>query len=371
MTPPSCQRPRDCVWETQCLSTHLWPVPRSAAFSRLRWQSEMHLSCTRRLLSYWQRMQSGRPSSREEAVVLQPLLHFTQERWWPPANPGSASLKLGPVKLPFKMLMQKRIIRCIQPQDWFIAVDLKDAYFHVSICPRHRPSICVRGSGMAVQGPPLREPRLLWHINCLELLAVLLALQRSGRPAWLACVGPHRQHCGCLVHQLAGLSTITLHVTTRPPSPPLVSDAAQVTVHSPHPGGAQSCSVLCSDLVFFSRRRPLKMHDWSSAFFLQERLERRLSPSTLKAHVAAITAHHVAVDGRSLGKHDLIVRFLRGARRLNSPRPPLVPSWDLSIVLAGLQRGPFELLDSVELKFLSARTVLLTVLTSIKRFRDL
>ncbi len=90
--------------------------------------------------------------------------------------------------------------------------------------------------------------------------------------------------------------------------------------------------------------------------FLQERLERRLSPSTLKVYVATIAAHHDAVDGRSLGKHDLIVRFLKGARRMNPSRPPLVPSWDLSIVLAGLQRGPFEPLDSVELKFLSLKT---------------
>ncbi len=105
--------------------------------------------------------------------------------------------------------------------------------------------------------------------------------------------------------------------------------------------------------------------------FLQGRLECRLSPSTLKVYVAAITAHHDAVDGRSLGKHDLIVRFLRGARRLNPPRSPLMPSWDLSIILAGLQRGPFELLDSVELKFLSAKTALLTALTSIKRVGDL
>ncbi len=88
-------------------------------------------------------------------------------------------------------------------------------------------------------------------------------------------------------------------------------------------------------------------------YVLQERLDRRLSPSTLKVYVAAIVAHHDAVDGRSLGKHDLIVRFLKGARRMNPSRPPLVPSWDLSIVLAGLQRGPFEPLDSVELKFLS------------------
>ncbi len=42
-------------------------------------------------------------------------------------------------KLPFKMLMQRCMIKCIQPQDWFAAIDLKDTYFHVSILPRHRP----------------------------------------------------------------------------------------------------------------------------------------------------------------------------------------------------------------------------------------
>ncbi len=105
--------------------------------------------------------------------------------------------------------------------------------------------------------------------------------------------------------------------------------------------------------------------------FLQERLERRLSPSTLKVYVAAIATHHDAVDGRSLGKHDLIVRFLKGARRMIPSRSHLVPSWDLSIVLAGLQRGPFEPLDSVKLKFLSLKTALLTALTSIKWVGDL
>ncbi len=43
-----------------------------------------------------------------------------------------------------------------------------------------------------------------------------------------------------------------------------------------------------------------------------------------------------------------------------------MPSWDLSILLAGLQRGLFESLDSVKLKFLSAKTSLLTTLTSIQ-----
>ena len=54
-------------------------------------------------------------------------------------------------KLPFKMLTQKRIIKCVQPQDWFAAIDLKDAYFHVSILPRHRPFLRFAFEGQAWQ----------------------------------------------------------------------------------------------------------------------------------------------------------------------------------------------------------------------------
>ncbi len=105
--------------------------------------------------------------------------------------------------------------------------------------------------------------------------------------------------------------------------------------------------------------------------FLQDGLEQRLSPSTLKVYVAAIAAHHDAVDGKSLGKHDLVIRFLRGARRLNPPRPHLVPSWDLPSVLSALRGAPFEPLQSVELKFLSLKTVLLSALATVKRVGDL
>ncbi len=54
-------------------------------------------------------------------------------------------------KLPFKMLTQKRIIKCIQPRDWFAAIDLKDAYFYVSILPRHRPFLRFAFEGRALQ----------------------------------------------------------------------------------------------------------------------------------------------------------------------------------------------------------------------------
>ncbi len=43
------------------------------------------------------------------------------------------------------------MIKCIQPQDWFAAIDLKDAYFHVSILPRHRPFLQFAFEGRAWQ----------------------------------------------------------------------------------------------------------------------------------------------------------------------------------------------------------------------------
>ncbi len=51
-------------------------LPSSAALSRLRWQSETHLSCARRLLSSWQRMQSSR-SLQPRWGRGEPLLHRT------------------------------------------------------------------------------------------------------------------------------------------------------------------------------------------------------------------------------------------------------------------------------------------------------
>ncbi len=54
-------------------------------------------------------------------------------------------------KLPFKMRTRRRIIKCIQPQDWFAAIDLKDAYFHVSILLQHRPFLRFAFEGWAWQ----------------------------------------------------------------------------------------------------------------------------------------------------------------------------------------------------------------------------
>ncbi len=142
------------------------------------------------------------------------------------------------------------MIKCIQPQDWFAAIDLKDAYFHVSILPRHRPFLQFAFEGRAwqfrvlpfrlslspcvftkvVEGAltPLREVGVR-ILNCVDDWLILAQ--------FIEQLGDYRD----LVHQLAGRYTITPHVTARPPSPPLESHAVQVTACCSHPGEAQSC----------------------------------------------------------------------------------------------------------------------------------
>ncbi len=74
-------------------------------------------------------------------------------------------------------------------------------------------------------------------------------------------VGPSGQHCGCLIHQLAGLSMIMSHITTHLPSPPLESDAGQVTTCHPHTGGAQSCSQCALTTAHVARRMATPSRD--------------------------------------------------------------------------------------------------------------
>ncbi len=404
-------------------------------------------------------------------------------------------------KLPFKMLTQKRILGCVRPLEWFAAIDLKDAYFHVSILPRHRPFLRFAFEGRAYQYKVLPfglslSPRVFTKVveaalvplreqgvRILNYLDDWLILAQSRRQLSSAQgrSGPYGQHCDRCVYQPASRFTLPSHVATRPPPPPLESEASEVPSCHPHPRSVQSGSrravssstdtvqdqggrgaglvsgsiLAQQDLVpgthaprdspslansseegsafsetghpmaptsgpvetprmvpgwdtevlgdlpqevaltIASARAPstrraytLKWNlfvEWCSSHqedpqicliravlsFLQQGLERRLSPSTLKVYVADISTHHDPVEGKSVGKHNLVVRFLRGSRRLNPPRPPSLPSWDLALVLRALITAPFEPLQSVKLKFLSMKTLLLTALASIKRVGDL
>ncbi len=105
--------------------------------------------------------------------------------------------------------------------------------------------------------------------------------------------------------------------------------------------------------------------------FLQELLDKGRSHSTLKVFVAAIAAFHAPIAGQSVGRDNSVVSFLKGARRLNPPRPLTVPTWDLPTVLRALKGPPFEPLQSTDLRSLSLKTALLLALASVKRVGDL
>ncbi len=54
-----------------------------------------------------------------------------------------------------------------------------------------------------------------------------------------ACTGPYRQHCDRRVHQPTRWSTLPSHVATRPPPPPLESEASEVASRHSHSRLAQ------------------------------------------------------------------------------------------------------------------------------------
>lgn len=71
--------------------------------------------------------------------------------------------------------------------------------------------------------------------------------------------------------------------------------------------------------------RPAEMPDQFCDFLPEREAGAEAFPLTLKVYVAAIEAHHDAVVGRSLGKHDQVIRFLIGNMRSHSPHALMGP----------------------------------------------
>ncbi len=105
--------------------------------------------------------------------------------------------------------------------------------------------------------------------------------------------------------------------------------------------------------------------------FLQDRFASGLSSSTFNVYMAAIAAYHSPVGDQSIGRNLLVTRFLRGIRRLRPPVCPIMPTWDLAVVLEALSKAQFEPLEEVPLRFLTVKTVFLLAISSLKRVGDL
>ncbi len=58
----------------------------------------------------------------------------------------------------FKMLTMRTIMSQVQEGDWFVTIDLKDAYFHIQVVQRHRRFLrfAFWREGLPIQGPALR-----------------------------------------------------------------------------------------------------------------------------------------------------------------------------------------------------------------------
>ncbi len=98
------------------------------------------------------------PSSREEAGVLQPLLHRTQETWWPSTNPGSASFEPGFTQAPV-LDADAQTHYQMHPAPGLVCSDRPEGCLLSCFDPSATqtvPTVCVRRSVMAIQGPPLR-----------------------------------------------------------------------------------------------------------------------------------------------------------------------------------------------------------------------
>ncbi len=108
-----------------------------------------------------------------------------------------------------------------------------------------------------------------------------------------------------------------------------------------------------------------------SLCFLQELLDKGRAFSTVKVYLAAISACHVGIDRNTIGQHPLVCRFMRDARRLNRVSKPLIPPWDLSVVLNALSQPPFEPVDNIDLKLLSLKVALLLALSTVKQVSEL
>lgn len=60
--------------------------------------------------------------------------------------------------------------------------------------------------------------------------------------------------------------------------------------------------------------------------FLQEQLDKGHTPSTLKVYMVVIAANNTLVATQSKGRNDLVINFLKGARRLKPPHPLTIPT---------------------------------------------
>ncbi len=115
-----------------------------------------------------------------EVRVLLPLLHHSEEGWGLRPILDLRLLNRSVMRLKFKMLTIKQVMSQIRSEDWFVTIDLKDAYFHISILPQHRKFLRVALRGKSYQYRVLTFGLALSHrtfTKCVDATLAPLRLQ--------------------------------------------------------------------------------------------------------------------------------------------------------------------------------------------------
>ncbi len=260
------------------------------------------------------------------------LLHMRPFLWW------MKELRLHPT-VPATRLVRVSRSCCRRLLMWRDPVFLRSGVRMGAIHRRHMitTDASMTGWGAVFEGRPAsgewKEEFLFWHINCLELRAVFLALKY-----FLPVLEEH-------------------HVIVR-------TDNMAVVSHINRQGGSRSRTLdrLARHLLLWSQDKFLSLRAVHVPGILNLAAD-FLSRQKLKPGEWMLNRQTVSQIW------DLF--FMRGARRLRPVRPTAVPSWDLSVVLEGLVTAPFEPLESASDRILTLKVVLLLALTSLKRVGDL
>ncbi len=105
--------------------------------------------------------------------------------------------------------------------------------------------------------------------------------------------------------------------------------------------------------------------------FLQSLLNKGSAYRTIAVYRSAISKYHISLDGKPAGQNLRVCRFLKGVFVMRPLVRSLVPSWDLDVVLEGLQKEQFEHLKKSSRKVCTFKTVLLLALATARRSSEI
>lgn len=104
-------------------------------------------------------------------------------------------------------------------------------------------------------------------------------------------------------------------------------------------------------------------------FFMYLFSVRNCKPKTITGYKSVISLIHN--DGSKISSSSELTALIKGLYNMKPSVKPLTPNWNLPLVLAVLTKHPFEPIDSIDLKFLTYKTVFLLALASASRVSEL